>query len=106
MSDNKDFNLDFLDEKPKSIFCSNCGEKIKEGSSFCSSCGEKLLKDEKKIENKIETEQKEIKKEELKENKEKESYASFKIRLGAYIIDLLGLIIIAVIIGLVIALYW
>lgn len=47
MSDKLDFNLDFLEGKPKTDkdkYCSKCGEKIKHDDTFCSSCGNKLTK--------------------------------------------------------------
>lgn len=57
------------------MFCSNCGEKNNEKAIFCKSCGLKLFKNM--------------------------NYAGFWLRFGAYFIDFLGLLFLAVILGII-----
>jgi len=62
------------------MYCSKCGKKIPENSKFCRYCGGAI--DTHKIETIADTEK--------KRDVAKLEYAGFWIRLGAYIIDLLG----------------
>lgn len=55
------------------MFCTECGEKNKSKAQFCKNCGEKISKE----------------------------YGGFKIRLGAYFVDFIGVIISAIAIGFI-----
>lgn len=56
--------------------CTNCGKKIPFTSEFCRFCGQKIIKQE-----------------------ERNRYAGFWLRLGAYVIDLLAISIAAFVVG-------
>ncbi len=88
MANKLDLNLDFLNDKPmekKEKYCPKCGEKIKTDDTFCSNCGNRLTSEQKNEKPVAENKSK------GKDN-EKIEYAGFWIRLGAYAIDVLGMI--------------
>jgi uncharacterized RDD family membrane protein YckC len=76
------------------MFCKHCGKEIPENSKFCRYCGNRLLSSH-KIDAVIEKNIKEGAPGEIE-------YAGFWIRLGAYVIDFLGMFAGAFAIGLVI----
>lgn len=73
------------------MFCKHCGKEIPENSKFCRYCGNQLLSSY-KIHAVIE--------ESINKNRlEKLEYAGFWIRLGAYAIDVLGIMVSMLLIG-------
>ena len=73
------------------MFCKHCGKEIPENSKFCRYCGNQLLSSH-KIHAVIE--------ESINKNRLKKlEYAGFWIRLGAYAIDVLGIIVSMLLIG-------
>jgi len=67
------------------MFCKHCGKEIPENSKFCRHCGNKLSIEHKneslRIDDRIDD-----------KSSEKVEHASFWVRLGAYTIDIIGMI--------------
>lgn len=76
------------------MYCKHCGKKIPQESKFCQYCGKSIGGIDKSDA---------IKEEQVTENSfENVEYAGFWVRLGAYVIDFLGMMVVAFLIGVLI----
>lgn len=71
------------------MYCPNCGKKLKKSYKFCGNCGARLDKEEKISLVNVKEKDKAVEGE-----YEELEYAGFLIRLGAYLIDILGIIMV------------
>jgi len=76
------------------MFCKYCGKEIPENSKFCRYCGKSLDSTSRK-------EHPEVLSDSLSETSENVQYAGFWVRFGAYLIDFLGMMGGAFLMGLV-----
>lgn len=80
------------------MFCKNCGKPIPDQSKFCRHCGTKVVIPTSAITHLSERETSTIP--ELRPKPFQIMYAGFTIRLGAYVIDYLGIILVFFLIGI------